>query len=155
MGSAEIDEDIAEETRKLAEKQALFQRMQGLSTEQLASVYRDLRTKKETLDKAHKKVMAGYREDLDNLENILLEKLNQQGATSIATPAGTVYKSTTTRTSVQDFNEMLDFIKEHDMWHALERRVSSKAVADYIEDTGKSFPGVATTRIVKVNIRAK
>ena len=121
--------------------------------EKAVEAYRSLRDQKETIKERHKDELGPIHKKMYELETWLLTALNDQGADSIKTPNGTVYKSTTRKAKVVDWDACLASIKEHDLWHLLERRVSKTAVAEYVEVEGIAPPGVEVTTDIRVNIR--
>lgn len=121
--------------------------------EYVIGMYRKLRTAKENLAKEHQAQMKPINEKLAKLENWLHTMLNDGGINSVATDAGTAFKSELVKASVTDGEELLKFVQENDLWHILERRVSKTAVQEYIESTGQAVPGVHVTREERINIR--
>lgn len=117
--------------------------------------YVQLRDKKREIERLHKEKTARINEVLYKLENLMLEALNHQGADSVATPAGTVYKKETTRAKVEDWEASLAYIKEHGMWHVLPHSVNSTAIQEFVQETGDSFPGVSLNKTLNVGIRRK
>jgi len=121
--------------------------------EAVASYVR-LRDKKKALQDEHKEQLKPYNTAMEKLENWMLAKLNQDNAQSVRTDSGTVFKSMRTSASVQDWEATLGFIRENELYHLLERRVSKTAVEEMAEQ-GQDVPGVQITREITVNIRRK
>lgn len=123
------------------------------TVEHVVEIYRKLRDAKERLMGEHKAALQPINDKMSKLENWLHARLNAMGADSVKTPHGTAYKSTLTRASVTDGDELLKFVQENDLWHILERRVSKVAVQEYIEATGQGVPGVHVSTEEKINVR--
>jgi hypothetical protein len=125
----------------------------------LIDKYRRLRAKKEEIAEEQKKIMAQYNAGLDYLEGMLLSLMNSMGVDKLSTSTndekfgGTVYKTTTTHTSVNSWSSTLDFIKEHEAWELLETRVNKSAVLSILEETGELVPGVTIVQRINVNVR--
>jgi len=121
--------------------------------------YRRLRAKKEEIAEEQKKVMAQYNAALEYLEGMLLSVMNNMGVDKLSTSdhddkfGGTVYKTTTTHTSVLSWSACLSFIKDHEAWELLENRVNKSAVLSILEETGELVPGVRIVQRVNVNVR--
>lgn len=115
--------------------------------------YIELRDKKAELSAAYKKKVAGLDAALDQLEVILLEKLNEIGMDSAKGSTGTVYKSKRTSATVADWDYVLDHIQKNELWNMLEKRVSKQAVEQYVEEHGDLPPGINWREEVVVNIR--
>lgn len=121
----------------------------------LVGKYLEVRDKKKALDEAHKQKMAKVNELLTRIENALLEQFQAEGIDSVRTAKGTAYISTTTSVSVADWDEVLDFIREKEAWHMLERRVSKGAVEQWQDEYGELPPGLNIRMERKVNVRQK
>jgi hypothetical protein len=115
--------------------------------------YIELRDKKSELSAAYKKKVAGLDAALDQLEAILLEKLNEIGMDSAKGSTGTVYKSRRTSATVADWDYVLDHIQKNELWNMLEKRVSKQAVEQYVEEHGDLPPGINWREELVVNIR--
>lgn len=115
--------------------------------------YIRLRDKIAELDAARKAELKPYREALGNLEGIMLQTLNEQGAESLRTAAGTVYKSTQTSATVNRWSETLAYIQAKEAWELLEARVSKTAVMSIMQETGEPIPGVVLRQEETLNVR--
>jgi hypothetical protein len=115
--------------------------------------YVQLRDLKERINKEAKDKVAQLQTVMDNLEAEMLEQMRSLGVESLRTEAGTVYKTITRRTPVANWDAALAFIREHGLWHFLERRVSKGAVTEYMTEHGEVPPGIAIHEEQTVNIR--
>lgn len=124
------------------------------SVKDVIAGYIKLRDKRDEIKRKHKEELVPYAEKMQVMENYLLGELTKADSDSIAAKGvGTVFKSIRTSSKVQDWDEALPFILEHDLKHMLERRVSKAALEEYIEANGESIPGVSISREIIVNIR--
>lgn len=121
--------------------------------QEIIEKYIELRDKKSDLSAAYKKKVAGLDAALDQLEAILLEKLNEIGMDSAKGSTGTVYKSKRTSATVADWDYVLDYIQKNELWNMLEKRVSKQAVEQYVEEHGNLPPGINWREELVVNIR--
>ena len=115
--------------------------------------YVKLRDEKDAIKKRHSAELKPLNDKMFKLENWLLTQLQAQNANSMNTPHGTCYQSKRTSSKVQDWDEILTFIRENDLWHVLERRVSKSAIEEYVEAHGELPPGVSLTTEIVCNIR--
>lgn len=111
---------------------------------------RDWKTEK---DRAHKAKMAKTEQMLDQLEAVILQDMQTSGAESVRTEHGTAYKTTKRYVNVADWDLALDFIKEHELWNMLEKRISKTAVEEYRAEHEDIPPGVSVREELTVNIR--
>lgn len=90
----------------------------------------------------------------DGLEAVMMGKLDEAGADSASTPAGTVYKVSWWSARVQDWAAVLDYAIEHQRFDLFEQRVSKSVVGEVL-DAGGEVPGVVIERGTRVNVRRK
>jgi hypothetical protein len=115
--------------------------------------YIALRDKIHNIKEDHKKQLAPYTDALAKLEGFLLIELDRAGVDSMKAEAGTVYKSTATSVTVQDWVDTLEFIREHRLWDLLEARVSKTAALAVIEERKAPIPGVQVSQAVSLHVR--
>ncbi len=87
------------------------------------------------------------------LEAWLLEDLNNAHVESMRATTGTVYKSTRTSATVENWSDTLEYIRANNLWELLEARVSKLAVEAIMTETKQPVPGVKTSRETIVNVR--
>jgi hypothetical protein len=90
---------------------------------------------------------------MDRIEKHLLEKMQEQGLKSLPTGAGTAYIQHRTNASVADWDSVLHFIREHDAWNMLEKRVSKAAVEEFKAANDDLPPGINWYESVVVNVK--
>jgi len=93
------------------------------------------------------------REKLQMLEAEFQKAFSESGTTSIKTPDGVVFRQTTTKASIADTSTFLPWVRENDALDMLQKRVTVKAVTDYIEEFGETPPGITVYREHEVRIR--
>lgn len=117
--------------------------------------YVKLRDKKAEVRKAAEAEIAILDEKLQKLEAWLLTQMDSLGTSQLKSPDGfgTAYIRTQTRASCTDWGVFHQFIQETGRFDFMEKRVASKAVQDYLEETQGLPPGVNIhqERVVTVN----
>lgn len=88
------------------------------------------------------------------LEAVMLDHLNKHGMDSVRTSDGTFYRQEEITPSASDWNALYDWIKEHDAWDALERRIKKTFVKEHMEaHQGGLPPGISVFREFVVRVR--
>ena len=90
---------------------------------------------------------------LDKIEAALLAEFTESGIESLRTKAGTAYKQTRTSAGVADWEAVLRFIQDNELWHMLEKRVSKSAVEQFKDANGDLPPGLNWREEVVINVR--
>lgn len=124
-----------------------------MTIEELVTKYIAARDKRASIMEEAKSRCAKIDAVMEKIEAVLLKALEESQADSIKTKAGTAYKSIRTSCTVADWDTVLAFIQEHDLWHMLERRVSKASVDAYREEYDAIPPGLNIRSEVTVNIR--
>lgn len=124
-----------------------------MKIDELVGKYIQLRDKKAEMDAEHKARVAKVVEALDKIESVLLKEFQASGMDSVKTSAGTAYTQTRMSATVADWDIALKFIRDHDAYDMLEKRVAKSAVENYIEETGTPPPGVNIRQEIVVNVR--
>ena len=122
---------------------------------QATEAYIKLRDKKKEKDDAHKESMQPLVRMMDQIEAGLLEFLDASGSNSIASDAGTAYKSVKTSTSVADKETFMAFVKETEQWDALDVKCNQTFAKDYMEENEEVPPGVKVSQIATVGVQRK
>lgn len=113
-----------------------------------------MRDKIDALKTQHKEQLAPLNQQMEKLEAYLQLQLVTLGTTSFtAKGTGTAYLQNVVGVTVEDWDATLDFIKTHEMWELLERRVSKTVVQEYIESTKEVPPGVSVRQETEVRVR--
>lgn len=125
----------------------------SLTVEQVVGTYMKLRRKKEALENQVKEDLADIKAKMTKLEAWLMQKADEDGVTSFKTAAGTAFVTTTDFANVADWDAVLNFIKNHEAFDMLEKRVSKTAVRAYMDETGEVPPGITYGSKVGINVR--
>ena len=119
-----------------------------MRAEDLIATYVSLRDRIAEIKKDQAAHLKPFTDGLADLEGLLGEKLEETGADSLKTKAGTVFKSSWSSAKVTDWAEVLDYAIEHERFDLFERRVSKTIV----EEIG-AVPGVTVERGTRVSVR--
>lgn len=113
-----------------------------------------LRDRIDALKKSHKEQLAPLNDQMMKLEAYLQLELNKQGVSSIAAKGvGTAFLQNVTSVTTEDWDATLQWIREHNLYEFLEKRVSKTVVQDYMESHGEVPPGINVRTEVEVRIR--
>lgn len=123
------------------------------SFDDIVARYVQIRDAKDALVSAHKTAVAKYDEAMEKIENFLLAHLNAQGSEAVRTNAGTFFKTSKTSATVADWDGLLSWVRENDMWSALDRKVNKTFVVNYRAEHNDLPPGVNYREETVVQIR--
>lgn len=121
--------------------------------EELVEKYIQLRDKKAEISAEYKEKIAKLDQVLTKIEGALLTNFETLGMESVRTKAGTAYKSSRSSATVADWDTVLGFIQNNDLWNMLDHRVSKKAVEEFKEAHGDLPPGINWREEIVVNVR--
>lgn len=115
--------------------------------------YIELRDKKAEYKAEYEAKVSEIETALTRIERHLLGKMQEQGLKSLPTNAGTAYIQHRTSATVADWESVLSFIKEHDAWGMLEKRVSKSVVEEYKNENNDLPPGINWSEAIVVNVK--
>lgn len=121
--------------------------------DELVEKYIKLRDKKAEIKAAYEARVSQIDDFMEKIENAILKKLNEDGADSFGTPAGTAFKSTVTSATVADWDAFLEYVKGNEMWSMLDRRCNKTAVVEFRNANDDLPPGVNWREETVVRIR--
>lgn len=97
---------------------------------------------------------AALKAKLDRLEAEMLRQLSAQNADSIKTEAGIFYRQEEIIPTGSDWQSFYAWVREHDAFDALERRIKKAFVKDHMEaNNGAVPPGVSLYRSYVARVR--
>jgi hypothetical protein len=117
------------------------------------SQYVALRDQIKKLDDEHKEKMKPFKETLEKLNSVLLSHLININGDSVRTDAGTVYRTAKKSASLADPDAFMRFVISEEAWDLLDRKANVTAVADFIEETDTTPPGVNFSSTFVVGVR--
>lgn len=123
------------------------------NVETIVAAYIQVRDQKAELKAKQAEEMKRFDEALGKLEGMALAALQQAGAESLRTSAGTVYQSTRTSATVADKSAFMDYVKDNGAYDLLDVRANKTAVEDFLSQHQDTPPGVVIRREVTVGFR--
>lgn len=109
-------------------------------TEKLVKIYIKMRDARSALAAEYEKKDKEIKEQMEEVEKVLLEVCKNAGADSIKTGAGTVIRGVKTSYWTSDWEAMHNFIKENDALELLERRVAQRAMGEFLKANPDKMP---------------
>jgi hypothetical protein len=106
----------------------------------LASTYTKIRAAKQKLQAEYDGKIEALEEQMTLLSHAMKDILLGQKATSMKTESGLVVLSKKSRYDATDWDAMYRFIKEHDAFLLLEKRVHQKNMQQYVVDNPDAVP---------------
>ena len=104
-------------------------------------------------EKEFKDGITKYKDALDKLNSILLNHLNEVGANSVNTDAGTVYRTEKKSASLADSKAFMDYVITNGAYDLLDRKANVTAVAEFIKENNTLPPGVNFSSAYIVGVR--
>lgn len=114
--------------------------------------YVRLRDYKKQADDEFKKSMERVNLAMKKLEAELLDHLNQTGAKSFASDAGTAYINKKFSATVEDRIAFLKFLAANNRWDLLDVRANKPGVQELTE-AGVAVDGVKVSEVITVGVR--
>lgn len=121
---------------------------------QLVQVYTAIRDARAAKKAAYEALDAEMEADQQKLRAMMLGKMNETGAKSIATGHGTVIRSEKLKPSAADWGAIWTWMKENDAPDLLERRLKTTFIKEFMENNdGALPPGVNVHREYEISVR--
>lgn len=114
-----------------------------------------LRDKRSELKKRFDEIDSGLKQKQDQIETFLLAQANEQGVDSfVIKGVGTAYRRIKLRPMITDFDLFMDFVSTSKAYDAVQKRVNTSFVEDYMEANNGTPPaGIGATRQYEMVIR--
>lgn len=120
----------------------------------LVKVYTKIRDARKALADTFAKEDSGLKTQQTRIEGELLRFLQESKLDSVRTDSGTFYRQEDITPRGDDWEAFYAWVKEHDAFDALERRIKKTFVKEYMEGhEGAIPPGVTVFREYVVRIR--
>lgn len=129
-----------------------------MSTPNVAAIidkYIELRDAVDAINAEAKAKCAEMKSAMEGIEAYMMKLAIESGQTNFGSEAGTAFITTETRCSVADFNEVIKFAQENNMWDIITKAVNKTVVAQYLEKHEALPPGVNWTAQKVIQIRRK
>jgi hypothetical protein len=121
--------------------------------ERMVGLYVQMRDQRDQRKRKYEEEVAELEKAMSTLEVAMLGVLSKTNSTSCRTAAGTVYRSTKTSATVGDWESLLKYVREHDLWHMLKKDVSKRAVEEFRTEHNDLPPGVDWRETITVGVR--
>lgn len=106
----------------------------------LVAVYRKLRGAIAEAEEEHEAKVKDLKEQLEIVSAELLNFCNEQNLDSVKTPAGTISRRVQTRYWTTDWEQMSNFIVEHNAVHLLEKRINNTNMKQFLAENPDTLP---------------
>jgi hypothetical protein len=117
--------------------------------------YVALRDKIKTITERHKEELEPFKELLDKLNTALVGHLETVGADSVATPAGTAYRSAKKSATIVDMTSFWAYVVTQGDFDMVDKKANVSAVEDYIKANNSPPPGVNFSVMHVAGVRRK
>ena len=91
---------------------------------------------------------------IEEIKKIATQRLEDRGASSIATPHGTIHTVTKTTARIMDPETFRGFIVDNQAWDMLDWKANMTGCRTYSEETGAPVPGVELSTFRRLSITA-
>lgn len=108
--------------------------------DQLTSIYLKIRDKRAENKREFENVDKDLEEQQKMLAEQMLDTCKEMNADSIRTPHGTIIRSVKSKYWTGDWDSMYNFIKEHDAFGLLEKRLHQTNMKDFLNDNPDVMP---------------
>lgn len=114
---------------------------------QLIDYYVQLRDRKKELQAKHKEELEPIDAGLMKLEARMQEQMGELGVEKVGGDAGTVYTKVNTNVTVEDWQSVVEYVKDNDAYDLLEKRVAKSAAIERADVPGLRFSNVKTIQV--------
>ena len=114
--------------------------MSEIGADKLTRVYIKMRDKLRQMQAEFEEQEADLKSKMQVIEEKLLEICKETGADSIKTPHGTIMRGMKTRYWTSDWESMHNFVREHDAFDLLERRVHQTNMKAWLDENPGLLP---------------
>jgi hypothetical protein len=122
--------------------------------DKLTAVYLKMRDKRDDMRREAEAREKEIEEQMSIIETEMLEVCKQMNADSVRTPHGTIIRSVKSRYWTNDWDSMYQFIKEHDAFGLLEKRLHQTHLKEFLSENPDTFPiGVNVENSYSVVVR--
>ena len=122
--------------------------------DKLTAIYLKMRDKRDDMRREAEAQEKELVEQMDIIEAEMLEVCKQMNADSVRTPHGTIIRSVKSRYWTNDWDSMYRFIREHDAFGLLEKRLHQTHLKEFLSENPDTFPiGVNVENSYSVVVR--
>lgn len=155
--STQNDQLIAEKIKQIENLFAeLFIEVQGLdqsNVEQMIGKYINIRNILSLTRKSFETFETSSKNIQDSLNEVLVQTSLAMGVDSFATKSGTAFRKTKSAYRVEDWDAYVEWMKETDNLHCIEKRPAKMAVEEIHAESGDVPPGLRHELTVEFQFR--
>ena len=120
------------------------------TADKLASIYIKMRS----AIKEHEDEIAKIKKQQEVVSEKLLELCNTENLDSLRTPEGTVTRRVQSSYWTGDWEEFYAFVRKHDAYHLLEKRIHNGNMKQFLEDNPEDIPiGLQSNKKYVISVR--
>ena len=122
----------------------------NITADSLAAMY--LKMRKAIQDKEEEIKL--IKEEQEVVSEQLLELCDQQNTDGLTTPSGTISRRVLSKFWTSDWEQMYEFIKEHNATHLLEKRIHNGNMKEFLAENPDLCPtGLQSDRRYAISVR--
>ena len=125
----------------------------SVDMEKLARVWRKMQDARDKLSHDFKLADLEIENQQDQVGAAMLAAMNKMGGTKLTTAAGVIEKKSSLKASGKDWGAIQRFIKEHDAWELLHKRLGTQFIEKWAkEHKGELPPGISVYTEFKISV---
>jgi hypothetical protein len=117
--------------------------------------YLELRNAVDAINAEAKAKCATMKQAMEGIEAYMMQLSKDTGQTNFGSESGTAFVTTETHCSVADFDQVLKFAQENNMWNIITKGVSKTVVKEYLDKHEQLPPGINWSAHKVIQIRTK
>ncbi len=125
----------------------------SFDAERYVAKFVQLRDTIEAMEKEHKEKLQPFKDMKEKLENMFLEKMNEDNVEGFRCPSGSVYRLERKSSSLEDPAAFRRYVIGEQAWDLLDWKSNVKAVEDFIVEHGAPPPGAKFSSRLTVGVR--
>jgi len=130
--------------------------MQDITPDKLAKAYIKIRAERSALSTQFKEADGELSRKLDRLKQAMLEHCDKHHVESVRTSEGLFFRSKKTKYWTSDWEDMHDFIKEHNVPELLDKRLNQTNIREFLEENPTLVPDALNTETeLVISVRKK
>ena len=126
-----------------------------IQLDELVGAYLRIRNEKDALARQFQAKDKELKNDLDQLEQVMLGSCNQVGADSIKTSTGTIIKTLRENYVCSDWGNFKDFVLENEAVELLQQRIHQANFKEFLSSRSEDGlpPGISSMREFNIVVR--
>jgi hypothetical protein len=111
-----------------------------VDVDMLAQIYIKMRDKRSALKQEYEKQDKAIQAQMDIIEGELLDLCKTLNTNTLGTTHGTIVRSVKSRYWTNDWDSMYQFIREHDAYGLLEKRIQQTHMKEFLAENPDVYP---------------